>query len=137
MLMTVLKLLLFSAGGKFCCESRTIQVLSKNVFHSVFFKFIRILKWKHLYLTCMRKMIIFNNPFLIYVFVSIFWKNNINSNFIYKDKSSVCFLSVVLSVVLCLYRYLFKQKIILFVCVCKIPILLDTNHTTSLYLYYI
>lgn len=82
------------------------------------------------------KMIVFNNPFLIYVFVGIFCKNNMNSNFSCKDKSSVCFLSVVLSVVLCLYRNLFKQKIMLFVCVCKIPILLDTNHTTSLHLYY-
>jgi len=106
--MTVLELLLFSAGGKFCCESRTIQVLSKNVFHGVFFKYIRILKLKFLYLTCMRKMIVFNNPFLIYVFVGIFCKNNMNSNFSYKDKSFVCFLSVVLSVVLCFYRNLFK-----------------------------
>lgn len=47
------------------------------------------------------KMIVFNNPYLIYVFVDMFCKNNMNSNFSCKDKNSVCFLSVVLSVVLC------------------------------------
>jgi len=46
---------IFCLWYKFCCESRTIQVLSKNVFHGVFFKFIRILKLKYLYLTCMQK----------------------------------------------------------------------------------
>lgn len=82
----------------------------KMYFMVFFLNLYEYLKLKYLYLTCMRKMIVFNNPFLIYVFVGIFCKNNMNSNFSYKDKSSVCFLSVVLSVVLCLYRICLNKR---------------------------